>query len=183
MPLSHLNTCFCFLSLMMPLSVHALSTDQQQPMYIEADRASFDNQQGVTIYTGNVDIKQGSMKLKADKVIVSYTNDKDIQRIIAEMQTSTSQKRVYFRQLLDNQEELQAHAIRMEYDGLADVLHLKKQAEVYKNKDIFSGEYIVYDVKNGHITAESTEQARVSVVIQPKTTKSNPNPKPVTKTE
>ena len=52
----------------------ALDTDSKQPMYIEADTATYDEGKGQTIYTGNVRFTQGSLESLSDKMIV-YQKD------------------------------------------------------------------------------------------------------------
>lgn len=51
-----------------------LDTDSKQPMYIEADSATYDEGKGQTIYTGNVHFTQGSLESLSDKMIV-YQKD------------------------------------------------------------------------------------------------------------
>jgi lipopolysaccharide export system protein LptA len=45
----------------------ALPDDREQPIHISADKALRDEKQGVTIYSGNVQMNQGSMHIEADK--------------------------------------------------------------------------------------------------------------------
>lgn len=52
--------------------VNALPTDKNQQIHIAAQRATLDQKQGVTIYSGDVQFSQGSMLVKADKVIAHF---------------------------------------------------------------------------------------------------------------
>lgn len=152
-------------------SVVALSTDQEQPIEIEANSASLDNQKGLTLYFGDVVIKQGSLTLKAEKVTLTYDDKRQIDVIIAETETADAPP-VYFEQQLDNKERVKAEARLMEYHAKKDMLHLKKAAKVWKNKDTITGEHIMYDAKAGKITAKGAKpgqngQGRVKVTIEP----------------
>jgi lipopolysaccharide export system protein LptA len=144
------------------LPVWALSTDQQQPVQIEADSATLDNIKGTTLYLGNVIVIQGSLRLQADQVTLNYTASKDIDTIIAESRGKNGNP-VRFQQQLDSKEEVRAEAQRMEYHAKEDMLHLKDGAQVWKNKDTVTGQHIVYDAKRGQIKAD---QGRVKVVIE-----------------
>ena len=49
----------------------ALPDDQQQPIKIAADTATRDERAGITIYEGNVQLTQGSLKIVADMLTVT----------------------------------------------------------------------------------------------------------------
>ncbi len=57
-----------------------LDTDSKQPMYIEADSATYDEGKGQTVYTGNVHFTQGSLESLSDKMIV-YQKDGKTERV------------------------------------------------------------------------------------------------------
>jgi lipopolysaccharide export system protein LptA len=154
----------------------ALSTDRNQSLNIEADKAQLDNLKGFTVYSGNVIVNQGTLQLFADKVTLTYNSEKQIQSIIAE---SNSQM-VRFKQLLDNKEEVRAQAKRMEYLAKDEILHLKQDAQVWKEKDTVSGQHIVYDSKRAQVTAS---EGRVKVTIEPSTAQKTPAPKTKAKKE
>lgn len=154
---------YSLLLCLLPLTAWALSDDRDQPIQIQADRASLDDLKGITVYEGNVEVIQGSMRLHGDKVTLTYDADKQVEKIIAEGNPAR------FKQRPDKREEdIQAEARRMEYDAKQDMLHLITQAQVWQGKDRFSGQHIVYDAQRSVITAEGDSQQRVTVVIEPK---------------
>ncbi len=51
-----------------------LSTDKDQPIYLEADSVEIDEVSGVSTYQGNVIVTQGSLKLWADKMWIHRKN-------------------------------------------------------------------------------------------------------------
>lgn len=69
----HLNSLFLALTLSLSSLAIALPNDRYQPINIEADTANFDEQKGTAIYSGNVLLTQGSMKLKANKISVALS--------------------------------------------------------------------------------------------------------------
>ena len=62
----------------------ALSTDREQPIEIEADTAEADDGRGVTIYTGDVVIVQGTMHINGDVVTIYFDGNQDITKVVAE---------------------------------------------------------------------------------------------------
>jgi len=151
-------------------NVFALSTDRSQPLQIEADQATIDNVKGIAIYTGNVIITQGSIRINANVVTVHYTQKQEIENVVADG------KPAKFKQQLDRGDDIKAKAKQMEYDALKNMLHLRKNAElrkVRKGKDIStsSAPRIIYDTQRGIIKADkgSSKTGRTTVTIYPQT--------------
>ena len=71
------------LAIMASGSAFALPSDRQQPISLVADRATFNEQTGVTTYTGNVIIEQGTMKLQAATIVANLNAKKEISTITA----------------------------------------------------------------------------------------------------
>lgn len=151
----------------------ALTTDQNQPIEIEADAAELDDQKGVTTYTGNVIVVQGSIRMTGEKMTVYYTKNNDLDTVIMEGHPAT------YRQLPDDSEVYdEAEALRMEYYGLKNLIVLIDNA-VVKQEDLrFSGSHIEYDTEHSQIRARgqaasgadksSGEGERVKITIKPK---------------
>jgi len=151
----------------------ALTTDQDQPIEIEADTAELDDLKGITIYKGNVIVVQGSIRMTGDKMTVYYTKDSDLDTVIMEGHPAT------YRQLPDNSEIYdEAEALRMEYYGLKNLIVLINNA-VVKQEDLrFSGSHIEYDTERSQIRARgqaekagdksSGDGGRVKITIKPK---------------
>jgi lipopolysaccharide export system protein LptA len=49
---------------------HAERADRDQPVNIEADRVEIDDQKKEAVFEGNVVLTQGTLMLKADRIIV-----------------------------------------------------------------------------------------------------------------
>ena len=54
------------LALAVPLSAAAQTT--QAPVEVEADRLDLDQRAGTAVYSGNVNIRQGEMQLRGERV-------------------------------------------------------------------------------------------------------------------
>lgn len=138
----------------------ALRDDEKQPMRIEADRVELDEGKSTSVYVGDVQVTQGSMRLTADHVTVYHHDDRRIKYIIALGQPAT------YRQLLDgDQGEVQAFARRMDYDATKDELVLTEEALLIQGTDRLSSERIVYDRARERMQAGGT--GRVKITITP----------------
>ncbi len=138
----------------------ALKDDEKQPMNIEADDVALDEAKSTSVYTGNVQVHQGSMELLAEHVTVYHREDRRPRYIIALGETAK------FKQLLDdNQGEVRAFAKRIEYDADKDELTLIDDAVVIQGEDRISSNRIVYDRAQARVRAGGT--GRVNITITP----------------
>lgn len=133
------------------LPAAALDSDRTQAVELNARHAEMNNATGVGIYTGDVVLTQGTMRLTADKMTVYTTDDGDLKRVVAEGKDAT------FRQLPEGQQQyVHARAPYMEYQPQAPghVL-LQKGAVLTQGKNEFKGETIRYDMQKDTVVAES----------------------------
>lgn len=156
--------------------VWGLSTDKDQPIEIEANAAELDDQKGVTVYTGNVVVTQGSIRMTGDKMTVYYTRDNDLDTVVMLGRPAT------YRQLPDNSEIYdEAEALRMEFYNLKNLIVLIDNALVKQEGMRFSGSRIEYDTLNSKIRARGApdktasdegkpaeSSGRVKITIQPR---------------
>ena len=71
----------------------ALPSDTNQPIRLLADRATYSERTGVTIYSGKVTIEQGTLKIAADNLTVNLdTNNRSIKSAVATGQPATIQQ-------------------------------------------------------------------------------------------
>ncbi len=68
MKLYKISTLLC---LCISASSWALSNDTEQPIYIDSDNQQLDIQRNIVTFTGNVILRQGSIDIRADKVVVT----------------------------------------------------------------------------------------------------------------
>ena len=132
-------------------NVWGLSTDREKPIEIEADAAEADDGRGVTIYTGDVIIIQGTMRIDGDVVTIHFDENQDITKVVAE---GTPAK---FRQKPDGDEEFQnAEAKTLEFYTATDTMVLLGNAVSWQGENRIQAEKIVYDTRLGKVKADST---------------------------
>ncbi|GMQ87618.1 MAG: lipopolysaccharide transport periplasmic protein LptA [Gammaproteobacteria bacterium] len=160
------NRCLLLALILLPVDSWALSSDREQPMLIEADRAELDDANGISIYRGNVRVTQGTLLLTGD-IMTVYTKGDDVKKVIMEGQPATYQQRP------DNKDkDVSASALHMEYFTDPEKIILTKQAEVEQEGDVLRSERIEYDVPTDKVNAGTDQpNERVRITIQPRSGK------------
>ncbi len=140
----------CALGLILALPVHALSTDKDQPIEVEADTAELDEVKNVSIYRGKVIVIQGSIRMTGDLMTVYQTDSDDLDHLIMEGNPAT------YKQLPDDSKIYdEAKALRMEYHEIKNKIILINQAVVTQEGLRFSGDRIDYDTELSKVKAWS----------------------------
>ena len=142
--------------------VQALSSDRDQPMHIEADHADINDQTGVHVYTGNVVVTQGSMRLTADHLTLQIEDGEIIEGV------ALGQPATYKQRPDDRDEDVHAESLRMEYYAGNERIILIDQAEVTQAGDVFRSQRIVYDVAGDVVNAGDGDGDRVRITLQPR---------------
>lgn len=139
----------------------ALEGDEKQPLYIEADAAELDDRQSISLYLGNVEVQQGSMRIFADEMMVHHDADRQPRKIIA------LGNPVRYRQMLDDDpEEVRGRALRMEYEAEREEITLIDEAVLTQGEDRFASDRIVYNRRTERVVAGSSAQGRERVKIK-----------------
>jgi lipopolysaccharide export system protein LptA len=152
------------LLLFLPALAHGLAADRDQPITIEADRATLKEKEGISVYQGNVYLDQGTLKLHGDTMTV-YTRDGHIEKAVLTGNPATSVQRP------DGQDiDQHAEARRMEYQAGAGLMILTGAARVWQpdGKELRSDK-IIYDItRNTANAGDSSGGDRVHITLQPK---------------
>lgn len=159
------------------LPLLAADADRKRPIYLEADRVEIDDESGISTYSGDVRIVQGSMELNASKVVL-YLEKREPTRYVA-----TGAPARFTERPEDADEDLIATAPTIEYRVREDELHLLGGGEVNQGPNTFTGETIVYLVNQNQIRATgggSGSGSRVTMTIEPE---QRPDPAPKTGTD
>jgi lipopolysaccharide export system protein LptA len=159
---------------------HAEKADRDKPINLESNTATVDDVKKVSIYEGNVILTQGTMEIRADKLVVKEDEEGFQYGTAYGNPASFRQKREGY------DEYIEGYALRIEYDGKKDLVQLFNQARMKRDKDEARGNYISYDGKTeffqvigGKETATpSSPRGRVRTVLQPKKKSAAPAPSP-----
>ena len=144
---SSLQSIFCTM-LLLPALLHALPSDRDQEIRIEADEAEINEADGSSIYRGNVTLDQGTMRISADRIEI-FTADSEIVEIVASTDKASTALAHYQQQPESDEEIVYADAREISYNARQERLNLIGEANVRQTEDELSGELITYDVKKG----------------------------------
>jgi len=169
-------------------SSQALSeaADRDKPIDLEADTVTVDDAKQISTYSGNVILTQGTLLIRADKLIVR--EDKEGFQHSTSLGNPTT-----FRQKREGKNEyMEGSAQRIEYDGRMDKVQLYTKAWVKRGEDIVHGDYIMYDANaeyaeviggGSQSSTPGSAGGRVRAIIQPKNKKPSEPVRPDTSVE
>lgn len=151
-------------TLLVSSSALALSTDQDQPIYIDSDSQQLDMQSNKVTFSGDVKLKQGSINIHADEIIVFRDpNSGEIKEIKGFGSLAT------FSQLTDDGKTLYGEAKEMYYKMADDQLTMINQAMLRQDDSEIRGKKIRYRISSQTLIADGNRQSgeRVSTILQP----------------
>jgi lipopolysaccharide export system protein LptA len=145
---------------------YALSTDSQKPVYIDSDSQQLDMKSNQVTFVGSVKLKQGSIKMNADSVIVTRNaKDGSIQEIKGFGNLAT------FSQLTDDGKTLYGEAKILHYTLKDDLLTMTDNAMLSQDDSTIRSNKIRYNIAAQQLNADGNSKNRVSTVLQPQTIK------------
>lgn len=137
----------------LPLYSHALPSDANQEIKLLADRATYSESTGVTSYTGNVIITQGTFKMTADDITVNLSQQRSINSAVATGRPATMQ------QVVTQEKGLaKGQANKIDYNAVSGIITLTGNAKLVQNGASFAGNVIRYSLKLG------TSKRRLAVI-------------------
>lgn len=150
------------LLLSLPIFSHALPSDANQPIKLLADKATYSERTGVTSYSGNVIITQGTLKLTADNITVNLSQSRSIDSAVATGRPATMQ------QVITQEKGLaKGQANRIDYNAVTGIVTLTGNAHLVQNGASFAGNVIRYSLKAGDVEATAGNSQRVELVFPP----------------
>lgn len=146
-----------------PLIASALLSDANQPIRLLADKATYVDRTGVTTYSGNVTIEQGTLKIAADNLTVNLnTNNRNINSVAATGRPAS------FQQMVSQEKGLaKGQANKIEYDAVTGIVTLSGNAKLTQSGSSFAGNTIRYSLKLGDVEATAGGGQRVELVFPP----------------
>lgn len=149
--------------MLVSLSAAALKEDTNQPINIVSDNQSLDMEHNVVTFLENVVITQGSILIKANKVVITRPPEGSNRKETVEAFGSP----VTFHQLLDDGKPVDGKANKVHYDLGKEFLTLTGNAELKQLDSKINGDVITYDVKKQQLNASSAANSRVKTVLIP----------------
>ena len=144
---------------------HARESDLTQPVDVSADRSEFDERAGLQVLEGNVDIRQGTLRIRADRIEIRLADGR-----LAGIEGAGSP--IVFEQEDDAGEPMRGEARTIRYDAVAGNLVLEGGATLSRPRQSLASERITFDARTQKVSAEGGAAAgggggRVTIRIQP----------------
>jgi lipopolysaccharide export system protein LptA len=159
---------------------YALDSDRDAPVHLEADHATYNQQTGVTVYTGNVIVIQGTIRLQADNVVANLDANRTIKNVTAIGKPAKFQQKIS-----PDKGIVYGDGDQLYYDATTSQLSLTGHAHLTQDGSSFNGNTLRYGMTQGDIEGNGNSQQRVQMVIPPSATRSSApskltqTPKPV----
>lgn len=164
-PFITLSVVISSLLLALPAQANA-ERDFEQPIQVEADQEQLDLRANRLLFSDNVVVSQGSLKITADRLEVEGTDGEagDSELFIATGSPAT------YQQDIDADLTVNAQANEIRYDARTRVLTLSGNAQMSQSGNQVNANQITYYVDEQRVTAERDEQSeeRVTTIFQPR---------------
>lgn len=150
--------------LTIPATAFAATPDEEQPIHITADALDIQDNQGISVYTGHVEVTQGSLTLFGDKITIRHPK-RQVESIKV---VGTPAKFKRFDAV--EQRWINGEAKQIDYQAGAKTVLLTGDAKVEQpGKNLITGPKLFYDLQNKTLQAQSTpqEKKRISVTLMP----------------
>ncbi len=164
---SRVIACIIYLLLFCnPMNVcFSLPEDKQAVIQFRADSADINQTTHHGIYTGNVQLDQGSTHIRAAEAITEG-NQKN-QLIKAIIKGNKDIPAHYWTLTANDKPPLHAYAETIHYYPEKQRIELIGNARVEQGTNSFSAPKITYDMVQQHVVSESNGKARTTIIIHP----------------
>lgn len=156
------NTTFLFLFALLAVNSYANEPDYSQPIAVTSENNETFIKENVSVYMDNVEVSQGSLNIKADRLEINASAGKGNEIFLAKGSP------VQYSQLLDGDKPVTATAAEIRYDRASRTLTLSGNASLIQSGSQVEAAVIRYNIETQQISAESGEQKkRVTTIFTP----------------
>lgn len=150
----------CVLCLSLPLM--GLESDRQESLEVSANSTDGTLGDGVTTLRGNVDIRQGTLRITADEA--------EVKKIDGRVSSVTFRGQpAFLEQEIEEQGLVQATANVIDYQVATGIVTLTGNADVKHPQYQISGELLTYDLNIQHFQGSSDQNGngRIHILLDP----------------
>lgn len=174
---SSANAALCSLLLLVWSNLlYAENADRDKPIHLESDRVFIDDAKQISVFEGQVELTQGTLRIQADKIVL--TQDKD-----GFKHCTATGKLANFRQKREGTDQyMEGYGERIEYDTRSETVDFYVHARVKQDQDDVQGDHIEYSTRTEIFQVfgdpnqvNDRNKGRVHAVIQPKTENASGN--------
>ncbi|WP_225639341.1 lipopolysaccharide ABC transporter substrate-binding protein LptA [Candidatus Profftia sp. (ex Adelges kitamiensis)] len=150
------------ITILISFSALSLQGDTDQPIHINSSQQFLDVQGNYVTFTGDVVVKQGTIKINADKIIVIRPNNIHGKEIVEGYGSP-----VIFYHIQDNGKTLYCYGYKLRYELEKDLVSLIGHAFLKQIDSSIKGDKITYLVKKQRIEAFSNKGSCVTTTLLP----------------
>lgn len=162
----------CVISVM----TYALPSDRNKEISLIADRATYNDKTGITTYTGNVVIEQGTLKINAASIVANLNSNRQISTVNASGSPAKFQQ-----QLESNRGIARGEAQKIVYNAETGILTLSGNAYLYQDGASIRGNLLKYSMNKGDVEVSGggtggsgDAKGRVQIIIPPSSSRTFP---------
>lgn len=158
------------LGLLMGVPAQAQISSEGGPIYINSERTESLERERKVLLVGNVDIRQGTARLRADTVTILFTGQpapgastQGVAAGFGEVQSILAEGNVYY-----VTPELKAKGDRGIYELATDTITMTGNVALMRDRDVAEGQRLKMEISNRRTTLEGGG-GRTRMVIDPET--------------
>jgi lipopolysaccharide export system protein LptA len=166
------RVCLYLFLLGLSLPLMALESDRQESLEVSANSTDGTLGDGITTLRGNVDIRQGTLRITADEA--------EVKKVDGKVSAVTFRgKPAFLEQEIEEQGLVQATANTIDYQVASGIVTLAGKADVKHPQYQISGELLTYDLNIQHFQGSSDENGngRIHILLDPAVINSESNKK------
>jgi lipopolysaccharide export system protein LptA len=149
------------LALLAATPAHALKSDRQQPLDVRADATEGTLGDGTATLTGNVEIRQGTLLIRADVATVEKVEGR-VRRF------ELTGDPVHLQQEIEEEGLVSAEAQKVEYEVATGIVTLTGAADVQHPQYQINGEVLRYDMNVQHFQGSGgDDDGRIRIRLDP----------------
>lgn len=148
--------------LLAPGLLHALPTDRDQPVQVNADSARFNEKTGIATYTGAVVIRQGTLEIRADEIVITTDRNGGVSTVVSKGKPAR-----YQQQTDPKKGVVTAESERIDYDARNEIITLAGNARLKQDGASFQGSTITYNSQTQQVDAKGDSKNRVQLILPP----------------
>ncbi len=150
------------------LSAFALPEDKQQPVVLNADVVSFNQQQHLGTYQGHIRLDQGSTHLRANQATTKFNHKTEL--LLAKAWGDSNHPAHFWILPEKNKPELHAYAETLSYYPKQQRIKLVGHARISQGKNSFKAPEIQYNLARQQVLTTPKHHQRTTIIFhhQPK---------------
>jgi lipopolysaccharide export system protein LptA len=154
--------CLITAILVFPLTSSG-ADDRDQPVLIQADEVDMDLKSGQRLYRGNVSVTQGSIRILADQIEMTFSNEQ------LALALATGQPAIFRQRPAGKSHDVVGKGQSIEMDEISNLVTLRGGASLKQQQDTVYGETIVYDLRSGKLRVRGDSNSVTQTTLAPKT--------------